>query len=183
MTIPGHGISDRVPILIVAAVAENGVIGCSGALPWRLKSDLRHFREITWGKPVIMGRRTFLSIGRALPGRTNIVVSRSTDFCGAGAIVTPDLGTGLALGRADAQRRGADAIVIAGGAEVYARTLPLAERIALTRVHLAPEGDVLFPPIDPALWREAARTEHGAGAGDDAAFARIVYERTRPDAA
>ena len=164
-------------ILIVAAMGENGVIGRNGRLPWRLRSDLKQFRSLTWGKPVIMGRKTYLTLGRPLPGRTNIVVSRDPEFCAAGILVTTSLENSLTIARGDSLRRGVAEIVVAGGAEIYAQSLELAERIALTLVHLRPEGDTLFPPIDEHAWEETERREHAAQNGDEAAFALISYRR------
>src|ERR1700735_876624 len=122
-------------ILIVAAIAENGVIGRGNALPWRLKSDMQHFRALTMGKPVVMGRKTYLSIGKPLPGRTTIVVSRDRNFAAAGIVVAPSLDAALATARGDALRRGAHTIVVAGGAEIYAQAMPLAARLVVTRIH------------------------------------------------
>jgi dihydrofolate reductase len=164
-------------VVLVAAVADNGVIGKGGQLPWRMRSDLRHFRAVTWGKPVVMGRKTFLAIGRPLPGRTNIVVSRDAAFAAPGVVVVPSVAAALAVARGDALRRGAGEIAIVGGADVYAQTLAVADRLVITRVHLQPGGDTTFPPIDQALWTEVERTEHPAGAGDDAGFAVLIYRR------
>jgi dihydrofolate reductase len=169
-------------ILILAAVSENGVIGRGNGLPWRLKSDLRHFRALSMGKPVIMGRKTYLSIGKPLPGRTTIVVSRDPAFTAPGVLVAPSLEAALAAARGDALRRGADAIVVAGGADIYGQALPLASRLVITRIHNNVDGDTRFPAIDPALWREIERSEHAAAAGDDAPFAFVTYERLTPDA-
>jgi dihydrofolate reductase len=167
-------------IVLVVAVAENGVIGLEGRLPWRLKSDLQHFRALTWGKPVVMGRRTYLSLAaryRPLPGRTNVVVSRNPDFTAPGAVVAPSLAGALAVARADALRRGTDAIMVAGGADIYAQVMPLADEIALTLVHCRLAGDTAFPPIDPHLWDEISRHEQPAGPDDAAAFAYVGYHR------
>lgn len=167
-------------VVLIAAVAENGVIGRDGGMPWRLKSDLAHFRALTMGKPVVMGRRTYLSIGRALPGRTTIVVSRDRSFAAAGVVVAPGLDSALAAARGDACRRGAGAIMIAGGAQIYAQTMALATRLAVTVVHVQVEGDVRFPAIDPRHWQETARRAHRPGAGDDAAFSFVDYARRMP---
>ena len=176
---PEQAAPDARPIalVLVAAVAENGVIGRDNALPWRLKSDLRRFRARTWGKPIVMGRKTFQSVGKALPGRTNIVVSRDPDFSAPGVVVAPDVRAALQTARGDALRRGADAIAVIGGAEIYAETLPIADRLDLTLVNARPEGNVRFPPIDPQAWLEIERSEHKAEAGDAADFAFITYER------
>jgi len=163
--------------VLIAAVAENGVIGRGDALPWRLKSDMLHFRALTMGKPVIMGRKTYRAVGRPLPGRTTIVVSRDRDFAAPGIVVAPSLAAALAAARGDALRRAAAAIMVAGGAEIYARALPLATRLAITRVHKCVDGDTCFPAIDPQVWREVAREEREPGAEDEAPFAFVSYER------
>ena len=167
----------RMDILIVAAIAENGVIGRGNALPWRLKSDMQHFRALTMGKPVIMGRKTYLSIGKPLAGRTTIVVSRDAKFAAPGIVVAPSLDAALSAARGDALRRNAEAIVIAGGADLYAQAMPAATRLVITHVHKRVDGDVRFPPIDRGVWREIARDEHAAASGDEAAFAFVTYAR------
>jgi dihydrofolate reductase len=164
-------------ILLVAAIAQNGVIGRGNALPWWLKSDMQHFRTLTMGKPVVMGRKTYLSIGRPLKGRTTIVVSRACDFTAPGIVVAPSLDAALTTARGDALRRNADTVVIAGGAEIYAQAMPLATHLAITHVHKQIDGDVYFPAIAPNEWHESARSEHEAAAEDEAAFAFVTYER------
>ena len=164
-------------IVLVAAVAENGIIGRGNTLPWRLKSDMQHFRALTMGKPVVMGRKTFLSIGKPLAGRTTIVVSRDHAFTAPGIVVAASLDAALAAARGDALRRNADAIIIAGGAEIYAQVLPQASQLAITHVHKKVDGDARFPKIDLTLWREAARSEHPAAAEDEAGFAFVTYAR------
>jgi dihydrofolate reductase len=164
-------------IVLVAAVAENGVIGRGNGLPWRLKSDLVHFRRLTMGKPVVMGRRTFHSIGKPLPGRTIIVVSRDRAFAAPGIIAAPSLEAALTAASGDALRRGARDIIVAGGGDIYAQTMPLAARLHITYIQRAVDGDAHFPPIDRRIWHEIARDEHAAAAGDDAAFAFVTYER------
>jgi dihydrofolate reductase len=164
-------------IVLIAAVADNGVIGRGNALPWRLKSDMQHFRALTMGKPVVMGRKTYLSIGKPLAGRTTIVVSRDPAFTAPGVVVAPNLDAALASARGDALRRNADAIIIAGGAEIYVQALALADQLAITHVHKQVDGDARFPAIDPALWRESARDDRGPAAEDEAAFAFVTYTR------
>src|SRR4051794_23482764 len=165
-------------MVLIAAVAENGVIGRGGTMPWRLKSDMRHFRALTLGKPVVVGRKTYLSLSiRPLPWRTNIVVSRDKSFTAAGVLVAASLGAALEAARGDGLRRGADSIMVIGGAEIYAQAMPLAQRLEITRLHLRAEGDAVFPRIDPNLWRLSARTEHPAGADDDAAYEIVSYVR------
>ncbi len=164
-------------IILVAAIAENGVIGRGNRLPWRLKSDMAHFRAVTMGKPIVMGRKTYLSIGKPLKGRTTIVVSRDQGFAAPGIVVAPSLDAALTVARGDALRRGVAAIVIAGGSEIYAQIMERATRLAVTLVHMRAEGDARFPPIDMRHWREVARKECAAGADDDAAFAIVDYVR------
>src|SRR3954463_8610297 len=138
-------------IVIIAAVAENGVIGQAGTMPWRLKSDMRHLRRSTMGKPVVMGRKTYESLHiKPLPGRTNIVVTRDKDFTAPGVLVASSLDAALQAARGDALRRGARIMVI-GGAEIYAQAMPLAERLEITHIHMQPEGNSSFPAIDPAV--------------------------------
>ena len=162
-------------IVLIAAVADNGVIGHGGTMPWRLKSDMRQFRDLTMGKPVVMGRRTYDTLHiKPLPNRTNIVVTRDANFTAPGVLVAPNLEVALEAARGDAMRRGSDIMVI-GGAEIYARAMPLADRLEITEVHMKPDGDTRFPPIDPALWREVARSPHPAGPGDDAACDFVSY--------
>jgi dihydrofolate reductase len=164
-------------VVLVVAVALNGVIGRNGRLPWRLRSDLAHFRRLTMGKPVIMGRKTYASIAKPLAGRTNIVVSRNQDFGAAGILVAPSVEAALAAGRGDALRRGADEIAVIGGAEIYRQTVEKADRLVITRVQLRCEGDTSFPHLDDAVWKEVSRTEHPAGREDQAASTVHVYER------
>jgi dihydrofolate reductase len=164
-------------IVLVAAVTENGVIGRGNALPWRLKSDLKHFRALTLGKPVVMGRKTYHSIGKPLAGRTTIVVSRDRDFAAGGVVAAPSLDAALAAARGDVLRRGIDTIIIAGGGEIYAQAMRLASRLAITKVHKQIDGDARFPFIDPTIWRETACEEHAPAEGDDAAFAFVNYQR------
>jgi dihydrofolate reductase len=163
-------------IVLVVAAADNDVIGREGKLPWHLRSDLQHFRALTMGKPLVMGRKTYLSIGRPLPGRTNIVVSRDPGFAAPGLLVTATLQAALTAARGDALRRGSDIMVI-GGAEIFAQLLPAAARLELTRVHLRPEGDILLPPIDWGAWEETARRDLPQGPHDDAGFTVTSYRR------
>jgi dihydrofolate reductase len=169
----------RIPLVLVAAVAENGVIGLAGAMPWRLRTDLRRFRALTMGHPIVMGRKTFLAFGKPLQGRTNIVISRDPEFAVPGIVVAPSLEAALEVAEGDALRRAAAAIVVGGGAGIYSDTIDMAARLEITRVHARPQGDTLFPDIDPALWRETARQEFAAGPDDDAPFTTLTYERRR----
>jgi dihydrofolate reductase len=167
----------RIALVLVAAVAENGVIGRANALPWRLKSDMQHFRALTWAKPVVMGRKTFLSIGKPLNGRTNIVVSRDPGFAAPGIVVAREFALALAVARADALRRSADAVMVLGGAEIFAQAMPQADRLEISVVHARPQGDAVFPAIDTAVWRQIGQKPHPPGPDDSAAFTLIIYER------
>jgi dihydrofolate reductase len=165
------------PLVLVAAVARNGVIGTDNRLLWRLSSDLKRFKALTLGKPLVMGRKTFESIGRPLPGRDTIVVTHDKAFAAEGALVAHDLDAALALAAERASAMGADAIVIAGGGEIYAQTIDRASRLAITEVALDPEGNARFPEIDPAAWREVRREQGQRGPRDEADFAFVDYER------
>jgi dihydrofolate reductase len=171
------GRSRELGLVLVAAIAENGVIGRDGGLPWRLRSDLKHFRDLTLGHPVVMGRKTHDAIGKPLSGRTNIVVTRDSAFAAPGVVAAPSLDAALAVARGDAWRRGVAEIMVIGGADIYGQTIGRAARLEVTRVHARPEGESLFPQIDPAHWRESRRREHPAGPGDDVAFTTLIYER------
>lgn len=143
-------------VSLVAAVARNGVIGGDGDLIWRIRDDLKWFKKITMGKPIVMGRKTYDSIGKALPGRDNIVLTRAPDFTAPGIFVTRSLGGALRLAEYCAETAGVDEICIIGGGEIYAQTLARADRLYLTRVDAAPEGDAVFPGLDSRRWRETA---------------------------
>jgi dihydrofolate reductase len=164
-------------VVLIVAVADNGVIGAAGAIPWRLKTDLQRFKALTVGKPVVMGRKTFLSLRRPLPGRTNIIMTRDADFRSPGAIVTTSLGQALAVATGDALRRFVTEIAVIGGAEVYAQWIGRAERLEITEVHATPAGDTRFGPIDKAVWEEVARAENPAGPDDSVAFSFVTYAR------
>uniref|UniRef100_Q07PL3 Dihydrofolate reductase n=1 Tax=Rhodopseudomonas palustris (strain BisA53) TaxID=316055 RepID=Q07PL3_RHOP5 len=166
--------------ILIVAVADNGVIGHRGAMPWRLKSDLQRFKALTLGKPVVMGRKTFASIGRPLPGRTNIVVSRDDSLKLPGAIVTTSFAEARRIAQGDALRRFATEIAVIGGAEIYQQFLGEADRIELTEVHACPEGDTVFAPLDAAQWQETARIRHAAAEGDSADFSYVTYRRRTP---
>jgi dihydrofolate reductase len=171
------GRSRSIPVVLVVAVAENGVIGRDLGLPWRLKSDMAHFRALTIGKPILMGRKTYLSIGKPLKGRTNIVVSRDAAFAAPGVVAAPTLDRALDIARGDALRRSADMIAVIGGAEIFQQMLPMADRLEFTRIHARPDGDTSFPAFDPAAWREVSSSDHPAGPSDSASFTFIRYER------
>jgi dihydrofolate reductase len=172
----GGGVSAPL-VALIAAVARNGVIGSSGALPWRLSSDLKHFKTATMGKPLVMGRKTYVSIGGPLPGRTIVVVTRDRSFAAEGILIARDVDEALALAEAAARAAGVDEIVVAGGGEIYAQTIGGASRLHITEVDVAPVGDAHFPPIDPAQWREVSRRQGERGPRDEADFAFVEYER------
>lgn len=170
--------TDAEPVLaLVVAIAGNGVIGRAGGLPWRLSSDLKHFRRITMGKPVIMGRRTFASLKGPLDGRDNIVLTRDPHFAAPGIFVAHSLEEALDIGRDCARARGAEEIMVIGGAELYRACLPLAGRLHLSRVHAEVEGDVYFPEMDFSRWRETLRETHPRGPKDEYAFTLSVLDR------
>jgi dihydrofolate reductase len=165
----------HIAIVLLAAVADNGVIGRGNALPFRQSSDLKRFKALTMGKPVVMGRKTYQSIGKPLPGRTNIVVSRDSGFAPVGVHIVRSIDDALAAARDDAQKRSVNEIVVIGGTEIFARTMPMADRLEITHVHTRPDGDTYFPPIDAARWRPATRSEHPAVPKDDADFEYVTY--------
>jgi dihydrofolate reductase len=174
----GRRVTD-VPLVLVAAVARNGVIGADGGLPWRLSSDLKRFKALTWGKPLVIGRKTYESIGRALPGRETIVVTRDPAFAPSGVLVAHTLDAGLDLAAERARAMGMSEIIIGGGSEIFAQTMARASRLSITEVALDAEGEARFPHIDPREWREISRETGERGPRDDADFAFVEYERRR----
>jgi dihydrofolate reductase len=166
-------------IVLIAAVADNGVIGSGGTIPWRLKTDQQRFRMLTLGKPVVMGRKTFISLRRPLPGRTNIVVTRDTDFHSPGAAVTTSFQSAQAVATGDALRRSVAEIAVIGGADIYAQWMDIADRLEITEVHARPEGDTYLAAIDPASWQQVARVRNPAGSDDSADFSYVTYVRRK----
>jgi dihydrofolate reductase len=164
-------------LAFVVAVAKNGVIGRAGGLPWRLSTDLKHFKALTMGKPILMGRRTWDSIGRPLPGRETIVVTRDRTFSAQGLHVAHSIETGLELAKEQAARLQADTIMIVGGSDIFAALIDRAHIIHLTEVNLAPEGDVVFPPLDLARWVEVACEAPPRAANDEANVRFLTYTR------
>ena len=168
------------PLVLVAAIADNGVIGDDNRLIWRLKTDLQRFRALTIGRPVIMGRKTFQSIGRPLPGRTSIVLTRDSGYAvPEGVRLARSLDEALSIGRDVAGTTGADSIAVAGGADIYGQTLPLADRLYLTLVHASPPGDAVFPYFDRGDFVETARQDHPQAADNDHPFTFVDYERRK----
>jgi len=153
-----------IDLVLVVARAANGVIGNAGTLPWRLPADLKRFKAMTVGKPVIMGRKTFESIGKPLPGRHNIVLTRDAGWRADGVTIAANLAEAIAAAGLDPRAR-AEAIMVIGGAQIYAEALPSATRLELTEGDAAPEGDTFLPDFDRTRWREVAREVHPAADG------------------
>ena len=155
----------------MVAMDVNGVIGRGNALPWRLSSDLKRFKAVTLGKPIVMGRKTHDSIGRPLPGRKNIVITRNPDYAAPGCTVVHDLDEALVICRGEPE------IVVIGGSEIYRQSLPRADRIYLTEVHAEVEGDVCFPDMDKSEWQEVEREEFGADEKNEFPFSFVILDR------
>src|ERR1700759_5014472 len=166
-----------IEIVMLVAVADNGVIGAGGTIPWRLKSDQQRLKAMTINKPVVMGRKTFVSLRRPLPQRTNIVVTRDQNYRASGAVVTTSFADARAVATGDALRRFATEIAVIGGAEIYAQWMDIADRLELTEVHASPEGDTYFAAIDAADWQEAGRERHEAGLDASAPYSYVTYRR------
>lgn len=164
-------------IALIVAVAEGGVIGRRGGLPWHLSADLRYFKRTTMGRPLVMGRRTWDSIGRPLPGRESIVVTRQPDFATAGVRITHDPDEALALALRIAEGDGADEVMIIGGAQIFDALRPRADRIYLTEIHARFPGDVFFAAPDPARWRETSRSERLSEDRSGLDYTFVVYDR------
>lgn len=164
-------------IAFVVAVARNGVIGRDGTLPWRLSSDLKTFRRLTMGHPILMGRRTFASLGKALDGRDNIVVTRDTSFAAPGVDAFTSLPAGLDHATRCAQARGVDEIMVIGGADIYAQLLPIAGRLYWTEVAAESDGDTRFPAFDRSQWREISREPLPRGPRDDHDGELVILDR------
>ena len=160
-------------ISIIAALAENRVIGVNNTLPWRLPNDLKHFRRLTTGHAIILGRKNYESIGKPLPERTNIIITRNRDFRADGCLIAHSLDEALALAKNDRE------IFVIGGAEIYRVALARAERLYLTRVHAAIAGDTHFPEFDETEWREISRERHERDDRHAYAYSFVVLERIR----
>lgn len=164
----GPSVDSMTRVTLIAALGRNRVIGADGTMPWHLPEDFRHFKATTMGHPLVMGRRTYDSIGRALPGRRTIVITRDTDWH------RPDVETAHSFADALSLAGPADEVFIAGGGQVYAEALPYAHRLILTEVDLSPEGDTVFPQWQASHWCETDRVPHEG-------FDIVTLERTRPD--
>ena len=165
-----------VAVAMIVARAENGVIGCDGKLPWHISADLRHFKKLTVGKPIVMGRKTYESIGRPLPRRTNIVVSRNQNWTAEGVLTAEDLSSALAIAYEDAHRTGAGEVMVIGGAEIYGQALAHSARIYLTEVHGTFEGDAVLH-LDLSGWREVSRVRHKGDGTGGADFSFVELQR------
>ncbi|SDM32700.1 dihydrofolate reductase [Maricaulis salignorans] len=165
-------------ICLIVARGRNGVIGTQGDLPWRLSSDLKHFKAVTSGKPIVMGRKTWDSLPRRpLPGRLNIVVSRQAGFTAEGGEVAGDLDTALVIAITQAQADSVGEVFVIGGAQIYAAALGHAHRLYITEVEADPAGDAVFPTLEAGQWSEISREVHEAGPGDEHNFVCRVLER------
>lgn len=166
-----------IKLAVIVAASENGVIGQNNNLPWHLPEDLQYFKRVTMGKPIVMGRKTFESIGRPLPGRVNIVISRSETYCAAGVEVVRSLNAALALAESAAQVSGANEMMVIGGAEIYAAAIPRADVLYLTKVHARIEGDAYLPAVDWAQWQEVGCERHLAANSAQHDYSFTIYER------
>ncbi|RZS83456.1 dihydrofolate reductase [Phyllobacterium myrsinacearum] len=164
-------------ISFVVAVAQNGVIGRDNGLPWRLSSDLKRFKAVTMGKPIIMGRKTWDTLGKPLPGRTNIVITRDPAFAVDGVIAVRSVDEALMIAGSHAAADKVDEICIIGGGEIYRQLLDRADRLHVTWVLANIEGDASFPPIDPKNWNEVFQEEFPAGEKDNYPTRYTIYER------
>lgn len=165
------------PVVLVAAIADNGVIGSDNKLIWRLRTDLQRFRRLTTGCPIIMGRKTYLSIGKPLPGRQTVVLTRDRAFHAQGVHVAHEVGEALALAQRLGQEMGAHSVIIGGGTEIYAQMLSLADRLELTMVQAEPPGDAVFPDWDRAAFAETVRESHPADAENEHPYTFVTYAR------
>jgi len=161
-------------LVLVLARADNGVIGHQGRLPWRIKSDMAHFKRLTMGKPLIMGRKTWDTLGGPLRGRDNIVVSRTAGFVARGGYAAGSLGDALALAAVFAAKNGAKEVCVIGGGEIYSAALPLADRIELTEIHMDAEGDTIIDPFSTTDWAEVRRDRHQPAQGESAAYSFVT---------
>lgn len=164
-------------LALVVAVAENGVIGENGQLPWKIPGDLKRFQQLTMGKPVVMGRLTYESMGGPLKGRLNIVITSNPNYKAEGAVVVTSLKDALALAEKEAVKENTGEIAIIGGSVVFKETLPIASKLEITEVHGSPEGDAFFPPFDKNEWKETLRDGPHQNANDSLPYTFVTYER------
>ena len=168
-----------IQLAVIVAAAENGVIGRNNTLPWHLSEDLRYFKKVTLGKPIVMGRKTFESIGRPLPGRTNIVITRNPGFQAEGVRVVASLDDALRLAQDIASIEGVRELVVIGGAEIYKAAIPRADRLYITEVHASVEGDACLPPIEWSDWQEVGRERYPAQDPNPYDYSFVVYEHLK----
>jgi dihydrofolate reductase len=169
-------VSENPKIALIWAMSENRVIGKENGLPWHLPADLKHFKAMTLGKPVIMGRKTFESIGRALPGRENIVVTRRSGYQADGITVVNDPDEALEVGRKAASGAGVGEVMVIGGAEIYRLMMGRAQRLYITEIHGSFDGDARFPDFDPKDWVETSRAFHAAEGKDQPDYSFVVLD-------
>lgn len=167
----------EIKVCPIVAVADNGVIGKDNDLPWRIKSEFSYFKSKTMGHPIVMGRKSFDALGKPLPGRTNIIITRDKSWHADGAMVAHTLEEGIAIAKDIARKDGKDEVFIGGGAEIYKLALPLSDRLYYTEVHLKPEGQIHFPTFDRSQWVEIKREFHEALPGEDGNFTITVLDR------
>ncbi|VAW15760.1 Dihydrofolate reductase [hydrothermal vent metagenome] len=177
MSAPGPGQSAGLELVLVVARADNGVIGSNGGLPWRVRSDMAHFKRLTMAKPLLMGRKTWESLKGPLPGRTNIVVSKKPGYQAKGGHVADTIEKALVMAQDLGATSGAAQICVIGGAEIYRATRPVAHRIELTEIHMDARGDTVLEPFSPADWREVRRTAHAAAPGESADYSFVTLMR------
>ncbi|MEP3525935.1 MAG: dihydrofolate reductase [Hyphomicrobiales bacterium] len=166
-----------ITISLIAAVAGNNVIGADNDMPWRLSTDLKRFKAVTMGKPIIMGRRTFESVGKALPGRLNVVVTRNQSLKLEGAVLSNSLDDAIIIAKVEAFKTGQDELMITGGGQIYASAMEYADRLYITHVDATPNGDTYFPKIDEEEWKIVFEEEVPRGEKDNAATIYRIYER------
>ncbi|WP_417690744.1 dihydrofolate reductase [Roseibium sp.] len=164
-------------IVLIAAMAKNRVIGANGDMPWKISSDLKHFKQLTMGKPMIMGRKTFQSLPGMLPGRPHIVVSRDPSVQAGRAEIVTSLEDALARAKQLSEALSVGQVMVIGGGQIYAQALALADRVELTEINAVPEGDTFFPELDSQSWQVTRRVEGERGPLDSADFQFVTYER------
>lgn len=164
-------------VSFVVAVSENGVIGRDNGMPWHLSTDLQRFKKLTLGKPVVMGRKTWESLGRPLPNRTNIVITRDANYTAEGALVVPSIDEALIAGEKAALAAGVNEICIIGGAQIYAQAMDKATHLHMTHIDASIDGDAFFGPIDPQVWKVTSEEHVPAGEKDNYATRYVIYEK------
>ena len=168
---------EKTTLTIVVATAQNRAIGLNGKMPWHIPEDLKYFKAVTTGHPIIMGRKTFQSIGRPLPGRTNIVITRDQDYQAEGITVTHSLEQAIEVAKTVAQKNGVREVMVIGGAEIYALALPFTNKIHRTEIHAETDGDAFFPELIASEWQEISRKPGEVTASDGTTYSFVVFER------